>query len=170
MRTLAHLLVFSLALSCSARAADDHDQVERQTLEAALLLAGQSVGRLPIALASVTPDTASPGVLAWTTVGSDGNSERIFVYAGSGTFRCARPANGNYQCLLKLASVIVHEAWHFKHGGSEAGAYDAQIAFLMGNQGALEQIADVRRSRERAVAAQRKAVDAARKRSPDQPG
>jgi hypothetical protein len=31
---------------------------------------------------------------------------------------------------LKLASVIVHEAWHLQHGRDEAGAYDAQLIFL----------------------------------------
>jgi len=69
----------------------------------------------------------------------------------------------NYQCVLKLASVIVHEVWHLKNGASETGAYNAQLAFLMANQGALEQMTDVRRSRSQAVAAERKAVEAARR-------
>ena len=65
--------------------------------------------------------------------------------------------------MLKLASVIVHEVWHLKNGASETGAYNAQLAFLMANQGALEQMTDVRRSRSQAVAAERKAVEAARR-------
>ena len=31
---------------------------------------------------------------------------------------------------MKLASVIVHEAWHLQHGRDEGGAYDAQLIFL----------------------------------------
>jgi len=31
---------------------------------------------------------------------------------------------------LKLASIIVHEAWHYRDGPSEAEAYAKQIAFL----------------------------------------
>ena len=151
-----------------ARTADDPAQVERQTLEAALLLAGLATAKLPISLASVKPDTASAGIQGWTTVGADGRGERIHIYNGSGLFRCARPSNENYQCVLKLASVIVHEAWHFRHGASETGAYDAQLAFLMANQGALEQMTDVRRSRSQAAAAERKAVEAARKLSSTQ--
>jgi hypothetical protein len=152
-----------VAWPAHARTADDPARVERQTLEAALLLAGIATAKLPVSLASVKPDTASAGVQAWTTVGGDGRGERIYIYSGSDLFRCARPSNENYQCLLKLASVILHEAWHFRHGASETGAYDAQLAFLMANQGALEQMTDVRRSRSQAVAAERKAVEAARK-------
>ena len=167
MRTMAAVVVFTLALSCSARASEDNGQVERQTLEAARLLAGRP-GRLPIALASGLPDGASQGIEGWTVPRADGKGERIFVYTGSEIFRCASKGK-NYQCLLRLASVIVHEAWHFRNGASEDGAYAAQIAFLMGNQGALEQIAAVRMSRDRALAAERKAIEAAKRRPNDKP-
>ena len=161
------LTVYPIAWPAAAQgpAADDKDQVARQTLDAALLLAGQHFAKLPIVLTSVRPDTASADAQGWTSVGPDGNGERIFLYTESGSFRCAHPASQNYQCVLKLASVIVHEAWHFSHGGGEADAYAAQITFLMAHHGALEQIADVRRSRDRGVAAERKAVDAARQRA-----
>ena len=149
--------------SSEARRADVDDQVEHQTLEAALSLAGRSIAKLPITLASVAPDTASTGVLGWTSVNAAGNGERIFLYTGSATFRCARPSRENYQCVLKLASVLVHEAWHFRHGANEPDAYAVQIVFLMGNGGSLDQIADVRLSRNRAVTAARAAIKAARK-------
>jgi hypothetical protein len=67
--------------------------------------------------------------------------------------------------VLKLASVIVHEAWHFSRGGGEVDAYAAQITLLMAHHGALEEIADVRRSRDRAVVVEQKAIDAVRRRA-----
>jgi hypothetical protein len=158
---------YSIAWPATAQglAADDKDPVARQTLESALLLAGQSIATLPIVLTSIRPDTASADAQGWTSVGRDGRGEQIFLYTESASFRCARPSSENYQCLLKLASVIVHEVWHLRHRGGEAEAYAAQITFLMGHHGALDQIADVRRSRDRAVAVERKAIDAARQRA-----
>jgi hypothetical protein len=50
MRTMASWLVFTLALSCPARASDDRDNRERQTLDAALSLAGSDLSGLPITL------------------------------------------------------------------------------------------------------------------------
>jgi hypothetical protein len=146
----------------SARASDDENRIARETFEAALELAGLSAAKLPIVMTSVMPDTLSPGTVGWTSVGRNGKGERIFVYSNSAAFRCAR-ARKDRQCLLKVASVIVHEAWHFRHGGGEGAAYTAQILFLMANDGALEEIADVRRSRDRAVIVERQAIDAARK-------
>ena len=78
----------------------------------------------------------------------NGHAERIVVYSGSDVFRCAsNPDRLDNQCLLKLASTIIHEAWHYRHGPDEAGAYDAQIAFLITHGGSSAQIAGVRRSR-----------------------
>lgn len=146
----------------SAPASNDDDRISRETFEAALVLAGFSAAKLPIVLTSVMPDIAAPGTLGWTSVGRNGKGERIFIYSNSAAFRCAR-AQENRQCLLKVASVIVHEAWHFRNAGGESAAYTAQILFLMANDGALEEIADVRRSRDRAVIVERQAIDAARK-------
>ena len=41
--------------------------------------------------------------------------ECIVVYSESDAFRCASdPYRLDYQCLLKLASVIIDEVWHDK--------------------------------------------------------
>src|SRR5262245_41214326 len=127
MRTMGAVLGFIVAVSSLVRAAQ-HDRIDRQTLEAARLLTSLEIGRLPIDLTSVLPDSASPGIEGWTIPRTDGKGERIFVYTGSDIFRCASKGE-NYQCRLRLASIIVHEAWHFKHGPSERGAYAAQTAF-----------------------------------------
>ena len=160
MRNLAVVLGVAVALSGPARAAEQ-DRSARETLDDARVLAGGSGAGLPIVLTSVLPNGASPGVEGWTIHRADGSGEQIFVYAGSAVFRCASTGN-NRQCLLRLASIIVHEAWHFKHGGNENDAYAAQIAFLMGNHAAPDQITGVRRSRASALAAERSAIAAAK--------
>ena len=131
MRTMA-LMVFSLAFPYPAHASSPTSQADAdKTLERAILLAGPSVAGLPIVLASVPPDGASRGVEAWMLRGQDGHAERIVVYSGSDALSLRqRPDRPDYQCLLKLASIIIHEAWHYRHGPDEAGAYEAQIAFL----------------------------------------
>ena len=124
----------------------------QRTLERAILLAGPGVARLPIVLAATPPDGASDGVEAWVIRGPDGQVNQIGVYRESAAFRCASGLIlQNYQCLLKVASAIVHEAWHYDHGAEEAGAYDAQIAFLVLNGGSSAQVSGVWRARERIV-------------------
>jgi len=137
--------------------------IDRETLDAALFLAGQAAAGIPLVLVSESPDGFSQGVQGWTTTGPDGRGDRVFLLTESPAFRCARRERHDFQCRLKLASVIVHEAWHFRHGGGEGDAYGAQITFLMSHGAALEQIVDVRRSRTLAVAAERKTVEAARR-------
>jgi hypothetical protein len=117
---------------------------------------GPSVAGLPIALAALPPDEASRGVEAWTLRTAAGNGERIVVYSGSGLFRCASdPHRLDYQCLLRLACAIIHEAWHYQHGLDEAAAYDTQIAFLTLHGSSTAQIATVRLARDYVLAAQR---------------
>jgi hypothetical protein len=158
VQALAHLLVFALALPSSSGAMDTPDSVERRTLATALLLAGPGLTKLPIELASSAPDGASRGVEGWTLYGTDGQSEKIFIYTGSGIFRCARWPHGDLQsheCLVRLASVIIHEAWHFRHGRGEGDAYGAQIIFLLANNAPRAQISAVETARDRVVAAAR---------------
>ena len=165
MRTLAPLLVFALAVPCSSRASDNPAPVERQTLDAALVLTGYAIAKLPIELASVAPNGASQGVEGWTLYRADGQGERIVVYSESAIFRCASRPDTNtesHQCLLRLASVIVHEAWHFRNGRQETGAYTAQIQFLMANHASDAHIAAVQMARDRVLAAIRKAAKSAR--------
>ena len=66
--------------------------------------------------------------------------------------------------VLRLASIIVHEAWHFRHGRDEAEAYEAQLAFLrlteasaflQASEPASQDIREVRRSRDRVLANKR---------------
>jgi hypothetical protein len=134
MRTMA-LVVFSFALPYLAQASRPTSQADAdKALAGAILLAGPSIAGLPIVLAAVPPDEASRGVEAWT-------------------FRCASDRL-DYQCLLRLASAIIHEAWHYRYGLDEAGAYDAQIGFLTLHGGSGARIASVYRVRDYVMAAQ----------------
>jgi hypothetical protein len=105
---------------------------EHAVLDGALRLARpQLYGHLPLTLVTELPRTVSRGAEAWTVFDERGRGTGIFVYTRSRTFRCASmPSRDQSRCLLKLASVIVHEAWHLKNGLDEAGAYDAQLVFL----------------------------------------
>jgi hypothetical protein len=136
------------------------DRVRRDTLDAAVVLANPHSADVRIVLGSVPPDSASPGVEAWTVFRKDGKGDRVVLYTESSVFICASrhaPVHVNpYICLLKLASIIVHEAWHFRNGPDEAGAYEAQLQFLeVRGAGSAGEIAEgVRRARDR-VKAQR---------------
>jgi hypothetical protein len=160
MGTVA-LVVFSLAFSYSAQASSPANQsAATKTLEEAILLAGPSVAGLPIVLAAVPPAEASRGVEAWMLRRQDQTPARIVVYSGSGVFRCASDPDrlDDRQCLLRLASTIIHEAWHCRHGIDEAGAYEAQFAFLIMHGGPSVEITSVRLARQHVLAAQR-AID-----------
>jgi hypothetical protein len=134
---------------------------DRETLQVALILAGLNHADLPITLASVTPASASPGAEAWTSYDATGIGKQIFVYTGSDIFRCASRPLRMRQCVIRLASVLVHEAWHFEHGRSEEEAYEAQIAFLLRNGAATEHVAAVRLAQNHVVSAARRASAAA---------
>ena len=172
MRNVAWLF-FVVGTSCvpsTVRATDSTPAQERAVLDTALRLAGPQLlyARLPLVLTSELPWMVSPSAEAWTVFNEHGKGERIFVYTRSRTFRCARTSRRDQdQCLLKLASVIVHEAWHLRNGLDEVGAYEAQLtflrfveasSFLQVNEAAAVNIREVRRARDRVLADRRNAT------------
>jgi hypothetical protein len=154
-RLIVTATVLVAALSRAAWSSDGN-AFDRQTLDTARALAGLDRANLPMTLTSVLPASASPGAEAWTFYAADGNAERIFVYTGSDMFRCASWPLVMRQCVIRLASVLVHEAWHFERGRGEAEAYEAQIAFLMRNGAATEHVTAVRLAQQRVRAAEAK--------------
>lgn len=59
--------------------------------------------------------------------------DRIYLITSSEAFRDAQRAPfeaGHRAGCKKIASVIVHEEWHLKHGPDEEGAYLAQMTIL----------------------------------------
>ena len=157
---MRHLLAVSmLALALHSPWTSNGNEVERETLRRVLILAGLDRANLPITLAPVAPSSASHGIEAWTSFDAEEDGERIFIYTGSDMFRCASRPLGMRQCLVRLASVLVHEAWHFEHGRSERDAYEAQIAFLMRNGAATEHVKAVRLAQNRVLTEERRATD-----------
>src|SRR5688572_31105414 len=60
-------------------------------------------------------------------------STRSILLTTSEAFRTALKAQtrcGNRNALRKLASILVHEEWHLRHGSDEEGAYSAQLTTL----------------------------------------
>jgi hypothetical protein len=175
MRNVAWLFIVigTWCVPSTVRAADSTPAQERAVLDRALLVAGpQLYAHLPFVLISALPRTVSPRAEAWTVYDEHGKGDRVFVYTRSRTFRCASvPRSDQDRCLLKVASVIVHEAWHLRNGPDEVGAYQAQLiflqmkeasAFLQLNEAAAVDILEVRRARDRAIADKRNASAQAR--------
>jgi hypothetical protein len=53
-------------------------------------------------------------------------STPAFVRAKNAPCKC-----GNVDVIRKIASLLVHEEWHVRHGDDEAGAYVAQLSTLI---------------------------------------
>lgn len=170
MRNLAWLFIAvgTWCVPSTVGGADSTSLDERAAFDSALLLAGSHLyAHLPFVLVSALPSTVSPGAEAWTEFDEHGKGDRIFVYTRSRTFQCASVSRRDQDgCLLKVASVIVHEAWHLRNGRDEVGAYDAQLvflqmkeasSFLQVNEAAAAGILEVRRARDRVLADKRKA-------------
>ena len=162
------IVVGTWSLPVIVGAADGTPAQERAVLDKALRLVGRHVDAHPrLFLISELPPTVSPHAEAWTLFDEDRKGDRIFVYTRSRTFRCASiQGKDQERCLWKLASVIVHEAWHLRNGQDEVGAYQAQLiflqakeaeAFLQLNEGIAVEILEVRQARDRVVASQRSA-------------
>ena len=152
MRHSTWLMVVLGVLSASSTVqAADALAGERKILEQAIILAALQSVRPRIVLTSERPATRSPGVDGWTVNGEDGKGYQIFVYTRSRTFQCASGGQDANRCLLKLASVIVHEAWHLKNGPDEAAAYTAQEAFLEFNHASPALITEIRQARRRVL-------------------
>ena len=99
-------------------------------LVCALELLGRSPESFPpIELIDVRPAHASINAEAFVESGVN----TIYLLTTSEVFRSALKAAtrcGNRNALRKLASIIVHEEWHVRHGSDEEGAYSAQLTTL----------------------------------------
>jgi hypothetical protein len=168
MRSLAWTLVVlgTLWTRSAVPSGDAPAPHEQKALDEALAIAGLKSAHLPIILMPELPPTVAPNAEAWTLFNEACKGARISVYTRSRVFLCAStPGPSQYQCGLKLASVLVHEAWHLRHGFDEAGAYEAQLTFLQvivassgseTNEAATAEIAVVRKSRDRVLAEMRR--------------
>ena len=97
-----------------------------------LALLGRSADSFPpIVLISEPPPYASANAEAFVLHEPD----RIVLITSTLVFRQAQRADpSDQEAARKLASILVHEEWHLRHGPEEAGAYEAQLKtlFLLG--------------------------------------
>ena len=164
VRILGTILVATAGLLSPEEGFAEQRAYSALTLAQAIQLAGLGAGTLPISLTSHRDPATSAGVEAWTVFGEDGQPVEILVYTESPTFQCAnRYPNPNWQCRLKLASVIVHEAWHYRTSRDEEAAYQVQVAFLVQHGASPQVIGGVYRARNQVVARQRQLAEARRK-------
>ncbi|HEY7450007.1 MAG TPA: hypothetical protein VH702_17755 [Vicinamibacterales bacterium] len=94
------------------------------------LLGGEAKKLPPIELVDIRPLSASPGIEAYTHAGSP----KIYLLTTSAVFEEAmameRWGAEDAAPVIKLASIIMHEAWHVRNGPDERGAYEAQLRTL----------------------------------------
>jgi hypothetical protein len=79
-------------------------------------------------------ETAPAGVSANAEGYATRNPDTINVVTSSPVFQEAMRAHrqcGDRHALAKLASIVVHEQWHLRHGPDESGAYHAQLTTLV---------------------------------------
>jgi hypothetical protein len=153
----ALVLVVGIGVSATLQGQEFGSEIAAATLRDAVELAGLRLAALPIVLSASRHADTSDGVEAWTLYGEDGRAQQIVVYSGSAVFRCANhQPYPDWQCRLKLASILVHEAWHFTRSRDDAQAYQAQLAFLMVRGASSVVVGSVRRSRDHALATRRK--------------
>ena len=101
-------------------------------LVCALDLLGRSANTFPPILVVDRPSDASTDAIAFIR----GGEPPVYVVGSSTVFQRAVEANRNrQQCqnpdvLRLLASVLVHEEWHLRHGPDEEAAYLAQLTTL----------------------------------------
>jgi hypothetical protein len=139
-------------------------------LVCALELLSGTVGVLPpIHLVDTLPIDASVGVEGFVRF----EPPAIFLVTSTPAFRAAAAAEyrcGHQMALRKIASIIVHEQWHLRHGADERGAYQAQLmALIRMNAGPHTPMYEgVARSMRHVLAIQGR-LDAARADRPDGP-
>ena len=89
------------------------------------LLGGSAVNMPPVEFVAQRPPDVSKNAEAFVRRGSG----VISVLTDTDTFRSARCGPG--KPLMKLASILAHEASHVRNGPSERLAYEAQLKALL---------------------------------------
>ena len=94
-------------------------------------LLGRSAGSFPpITLLDVRPKDVSVQADAFVRAGDD----TIHLMTSGPAFQRVQRSPrkcGNLDDVRRLASILVHEEWHVRHGPDERGAYEAQLTALI---------------------------------------
>ncbi len=101
----------------------------------ALSMLGRSAHTLPpIAFVDAPP----PGVSRQADAFVHREPDTIYLVTSAPAFQIAQRARhrcGERLALAKVASIIVHEEWHVRHGADERAAYEAQVMVLRATLG-----------------------------------
>jgi hypothetical protein len=104
--------------------------IAASVLVCALSMLGRSERHFhPIKLVDAVALGGSPTAEAYVTRGPD----TINIVTTSGVFREAMKSShpcSKREAIGKIASMLVHEEWHLRHGADERGAYQAQLTAL----------------------------------------
>jgi hypothetical protein len=99
-------------------------------LVCALNMLGRSAASFPpIQLVQTVPARVSPTAEAFVRRGDP----HIYLITSSGAFRDAEASMdrcGNPMAIRKIASILIHEEAHLRHGADEKAAYQAQLTIL----------------------------------------
>ena len=124
-------------------------------LACALDLLGRSAAAAPVRFIDRPPLEASRNVEAF----AERDPPVIYLITSTETFRSAqhpRPGWSGREACRKIASIIVHEEWHLRHGRDEQGAYYAQLTTLAALHAQPITINKVRQAMMEAVARQKR--------------
>jgi hypothetical protein len=119
-------------------------------LVCALEMLGRSSTLAPVEFTVFPPPNASPNAEAFVTR----NPDTIHLITSTSVFRDALASNHagvQREACRKIASILVHEEWHLKHGGDERGAYQAQLMALEMMHAQSVTVTGVRRSMNAAI-------------------
>ena len=104
---------------------------------------GDDVPRIEVVNARALDRTATAE--AWVRFDANGAALPV-VYVRSDTEVYRSALAKDYQALVRLAGVLVHERWHLRNGRDEYGAYSAQLSTMQYLHADAEQMAEVRRA------------------------
>jgi hypothetical protein len=114
----------------------------------AVMLLGWSDHDVPrVEVVDKRPSDASPTVEAWIRYDPNGQPiPIIYILSNTEVYRDA--VGTDYQALVRLAGMLVHERWHLRYGPDEKGAYSAQLSAMEYLHANTMHLAVVRRARD----------------------
>lgn len=151
----------------SAYAGDIIGHPEEAAIE--LIAQGPWKPTVPLKLVSSRPAKVSPEAIAWVEW-DEGSGRAISMNVATYTDvykRASKPGTGQLEAIRNIAAAIAHEQAHVVLGPNEEQAYEAQLTTLSQLGASSAEIGLIRRSKDKAVKAQKdfyaKAREAAKK-------
>ncbi len=136
--------------SRTLRVSDAHHRRVMLTPAAVIVFALSLLGRSPDSVVPIRfVDAPPPGVSKNAEAFITGDMDVIYVITSTDTFRRARRGPfepGALNAFRRIASILVHEEWHLRHGPDEEGAYLAQMTALAFLRADPATISSVKRS------------------------